>query len=149
MIFATTLTVTAIKPRLFAEKGANSPFLQKPVKCTNSELENSASEGSHRTLQGQAPAQLLSPRQSHMSPSFQPEVLYSQGFSHCWACNRMFSFLFRLVTCPSFKALFRCPLTYLSRPLTPASVCPLREASANLWGSQFHTSLLPSWLQSP
>lgn len=24
MVFATTLTVTAIKPRLFAEKGANS-----------------------------------------------------------------------------------------------------------------------------
>lgn len=53
MIFATTLTVTAIKPRLFAEKGANSPFLQKPVKCTNSELENEASKGSHETLQGQ------------------------------------------------------------------------------------------------
>lgn len=29
MVFATTLTVTAIKPRLFAEKGANSLFLQK------------------------------------------------------------------------------------------------------------------------
>lgn len=61
MIFATTLTVTAIKPRLFAEKGANSPFLQKPVKCTNSELENEASKGSHKTLQGQALAQPFKP----------------------------------------------------------------------------------------
>lgn len=33
MIFATTLTVTAIKPRLFAER-SQLPLLQKPVKCT-------------------------------------------------------------------------------------------------------------------
>lgn len=61
MIFATTLTVTAIKPRLFAEEGANSPFLQKPVKCTNSELENEASKGSPKTFQGQVLAQLVQP----------------------------------------------------------------------------------------
>lgn len=39
MVFATTLTVTAIKPRLFAEKGANSLFLQKEA-CKNVQIRN-------------------------------------------------------------------------------------------------------------
>lgn len=129
MIFATTLTVTAIKPRLLAEKGANSPFLQKPVKCTNSELENSAFKGSHRTLQGQAPVQLLSLPPPHVNPSFQSATatLYSQCFSPCWAFSGMLFFPFPLLTCSSIlQATFQTPPDLRRRPGPP----PLIPVSA-------------------
>ena len=93
MIFATTLTVTAINPRLLAEKRANSPILQKPVKCTNSELENSAFKGSRGTLQGQTLARFYFPLQ----PPLEPVILTSQShLSPSLVFAEMFSFLFPL-----------------------------------------------------
>jgi hypothetical protein len=82
MIFATTLTETAIKPRLFAEKGANSDS-PEPVKCTKSELEHQAFKGSLETLQGQGPAQILCSPPPYSIPSSQPAAVtpkYCQCF---------------------------------------------------------------------
>ena len=110
MIFATTLTVTAIKPRLLAEKRANSPILQKPVKCTNSELENSAFKGSP-SRSGSSPALFppSSPAWACHSNQPQPHSTPSLVFAE------MFSFLCPLI----LQGIFQIPPDLWRHPGPP------------------------------